>query len=78
MTHKKLIKPTVSLCPASFPKTNMLSREWSVEQLVRNYYCIYKNCNITGGPFDVYLSLDQGWVTLTLRIHVPEQANRGL
>ncbi len=65
MTHKKLINPTVSLYPASFPKTNMFSREWSVEQLVRNYYFIYKNCNIIGGPFDVYLSLDQGWVTLS-------------
>ncbi len=65
MTHKKLINPTVSLYPASFPKTNMFSREWSVEQLVRKYYFIYKNCNIIGGPFDVYLSLDQGWVTLS-------------
>ncbi len=43
----------------------MFSREWSVEQLVRNYYFLYKNCNIIGGPFDGYLSLDQGWVTLS-------------
>lgn len=78
MTHKNSSTPLcLSVQPPS-QKNNMLSSEWSVEQLVRNYYCIYKNCNITGGPFDVYLSLDQGWVTLTLRILIPEQANQGL